>query len=216
MKEGSPSSLFKCAIISTEEDAMHQYRGRLILHTGSMFSGKTSSLEREVKRFRIAGYSTLVLKPTLDTRFIHSAITSHDNTSIDAIIVEDIDGLMEASRASEAEVIAIDEVQFLGGDVEEILEAFDTLLDAGKTVVCAGLDMDYEARPFELVKEIMAVADYVEKHHAVCAHCGSDAWVSHRLTEEAGRVVIGATEKYEPLCRACFKRIKNRDERRLG
>ena len=144
---------------------MHQYRGRLILHTGSMFSGKTSSLEREVKRFRIAGYNTLVLKPTLDTRFIHSAITSHDNTSLEAVVVEDIDGVLEAAAEHKADVVAIDEVQFLGGETDRILAAFDTLLDEGKTVVCAGLDMDYEAHPFEIVKEIMAVADYVEKHH---------------------------------------------------
>ncbi|MDD7362815.1 MAG: thymidine kinase [Peptoniphilus sp.] len=192
---------------------MHQYRGRLILHTGSMFSGKTSSLEREVKRFRIAGYNTIVFKPTLDTRFVHSAITSHDNTSLEAVVVEDIEGVVSAANRANADVIAIDEVQFLGGEVEEVLRRFDDLLDAGKTVVCAGLDMDYEARPFELVKELMAVSDYVEKHHAVCAHCGSDAWVSHRMTSESDRVVIGATEKYEPLCRACFKRIKNRGER---
>nr|WP_296155259.1 thymidine kinase [uncultured Peptoniphilus sp.] len=193
---------------------MHQYRGRLILHTGSMFSGKTSSLEREVKRFRIAGYNTLVLKPTLDTRFIHSAITSHDNTSLEAVVVEDIDDVVEAAARAKADVVAIDEVQFLTGDGVSILSAFDTLLDEGKTIVCAGLDMDYEAHPFEIVKEIMAVADYVEKHHAVCAHCGSDAWVSHRTTKESDRVVIGATEKYEPLCRACYKRLKNRGEGR--
>lgn len=193
---------------------MHQYRGRLILHTGSMFSGKTSSLEREVKRFRIAGYNTLVLKPTLDTRFIHSAITSHDNTSLEAVVVEDIDDVVEAAARAKADVVAIDEVQFLGDDAGSILSAFDTLLDEGKTIVCAGLDMDYEAHPFEVVKEIMAVADYVEKHHAVCAHCGSDAWVSHRTTKESDRVVIGATEKYEPLCRACYKRLKNRGEGR--
>ena len=193
---------------------MHQYRGRLILHTGSMFSGKTSSLEREVKRFRIAGYNTLVLKPTLDTRFIHSAITSHDNTSLEAVVVEDIDDVVEATTREKADVLAIDEVQFLGDDAGSILSAFDTLLDEGKTIVCAGLDMDYEAHPFEIVKEIMAVADYVEKHHAVCAHCGSDAWVSHRTTKESDRVVIGATEKYEPLCRACYKRLKNRGEGR--
>lgn len=191
---------------------MHQYRGRLILHTGSMFSGKTSSLEREVKRFRIAGYNTLVLKPTLDTRFIHSAITSHDSTSLEAVVVEDIDDVVEAANREKADVLAIDEVQFLTGDAAKILSAFDTLLDEGKTIVCAGLDMDYEAHPFEIVKEIMSVADYVEKHHAVCAHCGSDAWVSHRTTKESDRVVIGATEKYEPLCRACYKRIKNRGE----
>ena len=156
----------------------------------------------------------MVLKPTLDTRFIHSAITSHDNTSLEAVVVEDIDDVVEAAARAKADVVAIDEVQFLGDDAGSILSAFDTLLDEGKTIVCAGLDMDYEAHPFEIVKEIMAVADYVEKHHAVCAHCGSDAWVSHRTTKESDRVVIGATEKYEPLCRACYKRLKNRGEGR--
>ncbi|VEJ35100.1 Thymidine kinase [Aedoeadaptatus ivorii] len=192
---------------------MHQYRGRLILHTGSMFSGKTSSLEKEIKRFRIAGYETVVLKPTMDTRFIRSAITSHDDTSTEALVVEDIDGVVEAVYDRQADVVAIDEIQFLGGDTAEILAAFDRLLDEGKTIVCAGLDMDYEGRPFEIVKELMAVCDYVEKHHAVCAHCGADAWISHRTSKESGRVVIGATEKYEPLCRPCYKRLKNRGER---
>ncbi|MCD1146628.1 thymidine kinase [Peptoniphilus sp. KCTC 25270] len=183
---------------------MHQYKGKLLLHTGSMFSGKTSSLEREIKRFRIAGYHTLVFKPSIDNRNNRDAIKSHDNEEIDAYSVDTVAALDEIAEREKADVIAVDEVQFLGGSVEEVLAVFNKYLDCGKTVVCAGLDMDFETNPFDLVKEIMARADYVEKHHAVCASCGADAWISHRTTKEEERVVIGATEKYEPLCRVCY------------
>ena len=69
---------------------MHQYKGKLIIHTGSMFSGKTSSLEKDVKRFRIAGYRTLAFKPSVDTRYASSEIVTHDDTTLEAVLVEGI------------------------------------------------------------------------------------------------------------------------------
>ncbi|MDO5301929.1 MAG: thymidine kinase [Tissierellia bacterium] len=187
---------------------MHQYKGRLLVHTGSMFSGKTSSLEREIKRFRIAGYATEVFKPNTDTRFRKNAITSHDDTHTAAVVVDHIGEILQRVEEYQPSVIAIDEVQFLGGEVAEIIEALESLLKEGKTVVVAGLDMDFEGRPFDLVKELMVRADYVDKHHAVCARCGSDGWISHRITKEAARVVIGASETYEPLCRNCYIEVQ--------
>lgn len=187
---------------------MHQYKGRLLLHTGSMFSGKTSSLEREVKRFRIAGYKTQVFKPAVDVRSGSNLIKSHDNHQLEAVSVEDIFEIEEFIKKKPCEVIAIDEVQFLGGSIEDILGVINKLLDKGLTIICAGLDMDFETNPFEIVKEIMVRADYVEKHHAVCAKCGVDAWISHRTSQEEQRVVIGATEKYEPLCRVCYNAMR--------
>lgn len=187
---------------------MHQYKGRLILHTGSMFSGKTSSLEHEIKRFRIAGYETLVFKPVVDNRDGMDIIKSHDDHRIEAKSVEDIYAIERIVRKHTCDVIAIDEVQFLGGEIDEVLRILNQFLNEGKTVACAGLDMDFETQPFDLVKEIMARADYVEKHHAVCAKCGVDAWISHRTSSEEQRVVIGATEKYEPLCRVCYNKMQ--------
>lgn len=187
---------------------MHQYKGKLIIHTGSMFSGKTSSLEKDVKRFKIAGYKTLAFKPTVDTRYATSDIISHDKTSLEAILVEDIEKVIELCKEHNPDVVAIDEVQFLGGGVERIVESVKEMTEREVTVILAGLDLDFSGQPFEALKELMPLADYLNKHHAVCVKCGTDAWVSHRKTKSTERVVIGATNEYEPLCRKCYLKEK--------
>lgn len=192
---------------------MHQYKGKLIIHTGSMFSGKTSSLEKDVKRFRIAGYNTLAFKPSVDTRYSTSEIISHDQTSLEALLVEDISKIMEHCERSNPKVVAIDEVQFLGGEIDEIINGINQLLEKDITVIVAGLDIDFSGKAFEILKELMPIADYLTKHHAVCVKCGTDAWVSHRKTKAQERVVIGATKEYEPLCRSCYVKEKKEESK---
>lgn len=187
---------------------MHQYKGKLIIHTGSMFSGKTSSLEKDVKRFDIAGYKTIAFKPTIDTRYARAEIRTHDNRSLNAVLIKDILEIDEYCRKENPDVIAIDEVQFLGGKIEEIITSINNYLAKDVTVVLAGLDMDFTGQAFEIVKELMPIADYLYKHHAVCTKCGTDGWVSHRKTGEQERIVIGAINEYEPLCRRCFLQEK--------
>lgn len=186
------------------ENTLHQYKGKLIIHTGSMFSGKTSSLEKDVKRFNIAKYKTIAFKPAIDSRFNRNEIVTHDLTSLNAILVENIDQLIEYCNELKPDVIAIDEIQFLGGKVEDIISGINGLLEKNFTVIVAGLDMDFTGTPFEIVKELMPIADYLYKHHAVCVKCGSDAWVSHRKSKDQERIKIGASDEYEPLCRKCF------------
>ena len=191
---------------------MHQYKGKLIIHTGSMFSGKTSSLEKEVKRFMIAGYRTVAFKPSVDNRVPTSEIVTHDKTSLDGILVDDINQIIQHCNGINPEVVAIDEVQFLGGEMDDIIQGINSLLSKNITVIVAGLDIDFSGRPFEILKELMPIADYLNKHHAVCVKCGTDAWVSHRKTKDRERVVIGATKEYEPLCRACFLKEKKKED----
>lgn len=193
---------------------MHQYKGKLIIHTGSMFSGKTSNLENDIKRFKIAGYNTVAFKPVMDTRYTTSEIVTHDKAILEAILVKEIDEIIDYCKEYKPDVIGIDEVQFLGRDVEKILEAINGFLANGITVILAGLDMDFSGHPFEIVKELMPLADYLYKHHAVCVKCGTDAWVSHRKTKETARVVIGASKEYEPLCRKCFLEEMKKEEER--
>lgn len=191
---------------------MHQYKGKLIIHTGSMFSGKTSSLEKDVKRFRIAGYRTLAFKPSVDTRYSNAEIVSHDDTTLEAVLVDNISEILMQCSSNKPEVVAIDEIQFLGGSLEEILIGINSLLGQDITVIAAGLDIDFSGQPFEIVKELMPIADYLTKHHAVCVKCGTDAWVSHRKTKERERVVIGASKEYEPLCRTCYLEEKKLED----
>lgn len=183
---------------------MHQYKGKLIVHTGSMFSGKTSSLEKDMKRFNIAGYKTIAFKPVVDNRYRRNEIITHDLTSMDCILVKDIIELMEYCNELNPDVIAIDEIQFFTDSGEKIISSINELLKQGITVVVAGLDMDFTGTPFEIVKELMPIADYLYKHHAVCVKCGNDGWVSHRKSKDQERIKLGASDEYEPLCRKCF------------
>lgn len=198
--------------LSEGEEKVHQYKGKLVIHTGSMFSGKTSSLENDIKRFCIAGYKTIAFKPVVDTRYGGSEIKTHDNTVTKAVLTQDINHIRDYSKQENADVIAIDEVQFLGGGVDEIIEGINHFLENGITVIVAGLDMDFEGRPFEIMKELMPISDYLYKHHAVCVSCGTDAWVSHRKVSAKERLVLGASKEYEPLCRSCYIREKKKEE----
>lgn len=177
-----------------------------------MFSGKTSSLEKDVKRFKIAGYKTVAFKPSVDTRYTTSEIVTHDKTTLEAILVNGIDEIIEYCGEFKPDVIGIDEVQFLGGNIKNIVDGIKEFLANDVTVIIAGLDIDFSGHPFEIVKELMPIADYLYKHHAVCVKCGTDAWVSHRKTKETERVVIGASKEYEPLCRKCFLEEKKKEE----
>ncbi len=177
-----------------------------------MFSGKTSSLEKDVKRFKIAGYTTLAFKPVLDTRHNTSEIITHDKTSLEATLIKDIGEIIKLCNENNPDVVAIDEVQFLDGGIENIVSGIRALLEKEITIVLAGLDIDFSGQPFEVVKELMPLADYLTKHHAVCVKCGTDAWVSHRKTKNRERVVIGASKEYEPLCRKCFLEEKQIEE----
>lgn len=184
---------------------MHQYRGRMILHTGSMFSGKTSSLEKDLKRFSIANYKVVAFKPLVDKRYAKNEIVTHDKVSLEALEIESITEILDYAKKNSPQVIGIDEVQFLCDSPEVVLENLEKILEMGITIVLAGLDMDYMGQPFEIVKEIMPKVDYLNKHHAVCKRCGTDAWVSHRKIKSDKRVELGAVEEYEPLCRRCYR-----------
>lgn len=183
---------------------MHQYKKRIILHTGSMFSGKTSSLYRDLKRFAIANYKVMAFKPKLDNRFSKEDIVTHDKVKLSAYLVENTSEILEYVKKYSPEVIGIDEVQFLNESPESVINNLEKMLDLDIIIVLAGLDMDYEKKPFEIVKELMPRVDYLNKHHAVCRGCGKDALYSHRKIKGDNRVLIGASEEYEPLCRECY------------
>lgn len=177
----------------------------MILHTGSMFSGKTSSLEKDLKRFSIANYKVVAFKPLVDKRYAKNEIVTHDKVSLEALEIESITEILDYAKKNSPQVIGIDEVQFLCDSPEIVLENLEKILEMGITIVLAGLDMDYMGQPFEIVKEIMPKVDYLNKHHAVCKRCGTDAWVSHRKIKSDKRVELGAVEEYEPLCRRCYR-----------
>lgn len=193
---------------------MKQYEGKLIVHTGSMFSGKTSALLEDLRRFEIAGYKVILFKPAIDNRYAENKVKTHIKNYYqdekEAISIEFIEDVKEYNVFNDYDVIGFDEIQFFKSNNSinnetGIVSWINILVNKyKKTVIVAGLDLDYKATPFENVKELLPLADYVQKHHAVCVECGNDAWVSHKLAESNERIEVGGTEKYVPLCRKCY------------
>ena len=104
----------------------------------------------------------------------------------------------------DVDVIGIDEAQFFD---EGLAEVCNTLANQGFRVIIAGLDMDFRGVPFGPMPALMAIADDVTKVHAICVRCGSPAYISHRLVAGESQVLLGETDKYEPICRQCYNEL---------
>lgn len=180
-----------------------QRAGWIEVVCGCMFSGKTEELIRRLKRAKIASMNVEVFKPGVDTRYDDKAIVSHDTASLKAVPVEHSSKILSAKP--ETEVVGIDEAQFFDEGLSDVCQE---LAGRGKRVIVAGLDMDYRGIPFGPVPNIMAVAEYVTKVHAICVHCGNLATHSYRLAEGDSVVLLGEKEQYEPRCRSCYAKAE--------
>lgn len=169
---------------------------------GSMFSGKTEELIRRMKRARIARQKVEIFKPALDNRYSAVDVVSHDETAIPSTPVHTAAQIL--LLAGHADVVGVDEGQFFDMALVDICQQ---LARSGKRVIVAGLDQDYMGHPFEPLPQLMAVAEYVTKLHAVCMVCGAPANHSQRLVADGHRVLLGAKDAYEPRCRRCFKPV---------
>ncbi|MDX1638354.1 MAG: thymidine kinase [Balneolaceae bacterium] len=167
---------------------------------GGMFSGKTAELIRRAKRAHIAGQNVIVVKPAVDNRYSDREIVSHDESALPGLVVDTADQIVLLT--GESDVICIDETQFFDN---RIIQVSNTLANDGKRVIVAGLDMDYEGRPFEPMPQLLAIAEYVTKLHAICSESGVMAHYSQRIVESEDRLLVGETDVYEPRARHCFR-----------
>ncbi|MDX1903709.1 MAG: thymidine kinase [Thermonemataceae bacterium] len=185
------------------EPHLPQKTGWIEVICGSMFSGKTEELIRRLNRAKIAKQKVEIFKPAIDTRYHEADVVSHN---ANAIRSTPINASAEIYLyASNCEVVGIDEAQFFDN---EIVEVCNKLANMGKRVIIAGLDMDYLGKPFGAMPELIAIAEYVTKVHAICMQCGGVAQYSHRLVDKNDTILLGETEKYEALCRNCFANVK--------
>ncbi|MFH1682054.1 MAG: thymidine kinase [Candidatus Eisenbacteria bacterium] len=184
-------------------DTIPSRPGWIEVIAGCMFSGKSEELIRRLRRAQIAKLKIQAFKPAIDTRWEgHRAgeIVSHDARRIQSVTVssaEEIERLIEQDTA----VVGVDEGQFF--DIT-LVHLSQTLAADGKRVIVAGLDLDYQGKPFEPMPHLMAIADFVTKVHAICTVCGEPATRSQRLVQSEERVLIGDEKVYEARCRHCF------------
>jgi thymidine kinase len=182
-----------------------QQLGWIEVICGSMFSGKTEELIRRLKRAEFAKQKTLIFKPINDVRYSENKVVSHDSNEILSIPIKSSKQIVQLSK--DVDVVALDEAQFFD---DGIVNVCNELANSGKRVIIAGLDMDYKGNPFGPMPNLMAIAEFVTKVHAICTKTGNLANYSHRISKSKDLVLLGEREEYEPLSRLAFKESFNK------
>lgn len=178
--------------------------------TGCMFAGKTEEFMRRINRLQYAKRKVLVFKPKVDIRYDDKKVVSHKGVSITAIVINDPLEILKHINDNVA-AVAIDEIQFFNSTIIEVIRK---LADDNKQVIVAGLDQDFRGEPFPIMKELLALAEFVTKLDAVCVECGQAATRTQRIIngKEAKYddeiILIGAQEQYEARCRLHHRVIK--------
>ena len=167
---------------------------------GSMFSGKSEELIRRLRRAKIARQKVQVFKPVIDSRYSNNHIVSHSEMRHESSNVTSVADLL-AKLEPDTEVVGIDEGQFFDN---ELVTVANDLARRGIRVIIAGLDQDYTGKPWEPMPQLLAIAEYITKTHAICMKCGQPANYSQRTFESEERVAVGAGGMYEARCRRCF------------
>lgn len=189
--------------------ALHRPPGGWIeVVTGVMFSGKSEELLRRVRRSLIARRKVQVFKSHLDDRYRGTlAISSHDGGKFQAIPVSASVEIAERVE-DDTQVVAIDEAQFLD---DGVIRVANSLADRGLRVILSGTDMDFRGHPFGPIPGLLAIAEQVDKLHAICVVCGELATRNQRLIDgrpapaEGPTIQVGGAESYEARCRRCHQ-----------
>ena len=180
---------------------------------GVMFAGKSEELIRRVRRAIIAKKQVQVFKSHLDDRYGLYRVTTHDGLSVEAQPADSSAEIMRELRPA-TEVLAVDEAQFLDPG---ILEVVTHLANRGLRIIVAGTDTDFRGEPFGPMPQLLAVAEVVDKLHAICVCCGNPASRNQRLIDNrparygSPTIMVGGSESYEARCRHCHD-VPIRDE----
>ncbi len=178
-------------------------KGWIEVICGPMFAGKSEELIRRIKTLSYAHQKIIAFKPSIDNRYDKTAIASHNGGKYQAFAIKTANDVLKLTP-EDAQVVAIDEVQFFG---KEIVDICESLADKGVRVIVAGLDMDFRGEPFGPMPGLLARAEIVTKLTAACTVCGCAATRTQRLVDgkpadyDQPIILVGAKESYEARCR---------------
>ncbi len=178
-------------------------KGWIEIITGPMFAGKSEELIRRLRTLSYAHKKIVSFKPAIDDRYDKTKIASHDGEMFDAYAIKSAKDIYQFVD-DKTEVVAIDEVQFFGTEVADIIE---DLADKGMRVICAGLDLDFRGEPFGPMPTLLSRAEFVTKLSAACTVCGCAATRTQRLIDgnpanyDDPVILVGAKESYQARCR---------------
>ena len=179
--------------------------GTIAMIVGGMFAGKTEELLRRLKRLFYAKKAFLLFKPSIDHRYYKDKVTSHNQNTLEAIVINKPEEIYKYLKP-DTYAVGIDEIQFFDRSIIKVVE---DLANKNILVIGAGLDLDFKAEPFGVMPELLARAESVSKLTAICQVCGNPAGRTQRLIngkpakKTDPTILIGALDSYEARCRHC-------------
>ncbi|MES2618407.1 MAG: hypothetical protein V4613_11035 [Bacteroidota bacterium] len=175
-------------------------QGQLIVFYGCMFAGKTTALINYISTSGVKPHELLVFKPEVDNRAAKNIITTHDGKKHECLLL-DRETDLNALVTPFIKLIALDEAQFFDKVIFSELKRF---IAKGVTIVAAGLDKDYLARPFGLMPMLLDYATEKRELNATCSACGNKATHTYRKEGNKVLVLIGSDNYYEARCEDCY------------
>jgi len=180
--------------------------GSIIVITGCVYSGKTNELIRRVTQLKLVNRKVQAFRVD-PGKFKNNSnqIQSHDGLIIPAIDIESEIDLINNLKKN-TEVIAIDESQFLS---ETIINLVSDFANQNFTIICSGLDQDFQGNPFGSMPSLLAIADSIVKLSAICIFCGKKATKSQRkigdnyIFDNSPKILRGKNVNHLPICRRC-------------
>ena len=179
-----------------------------------MFSGKTTELQRRLRRASIASQLVVLIKYSGDDRFSEEDVVTHDGVVARSTVTANElfdERVVEAVRC--ANVIGIDEGQFFANLVAFAYKC----ASRGCTVIVAGLDTTFRGTPFLSITRLLPLSSRVDKLTSVCQRCGSDEGAfSERVVSvppdrcatdgsaHPNMAFLGGAKEYQARCFNCF------------
>ena len=181
--------------------------------TGPMFAGKSEELIKRVKILGYANIPVLIVKPAIDNRWSKEKIFSRAGNSIKTASIKHLSEITKRFDKVNYKALAIDEVQFFDAEIIDLIINF---ANKGIRVIISGLDQDFEGKPFGIMPKLLAIADLVDKQHAVCNVCGRAATMTFRKNINRHDQILVGDKEYEPRCREChYKGMLARNNQKL-
>lgn len=179
--------------------------GQLHIISGSMFSGKTTTLLNLINNHT----NYIVINHSLDNRYsLDNVIFSHDGKTNHCFKVSSLSSIFEKDLFKASPVIFIDEAQFFSNlkqDVLKIVESFN------KTVYISGLLIDFQRNKFGELLDLIPFADTYLLKKSNCSMCSNQSQMStysYKFNKTNDVICVGTNIDYTSLCR--YHYLKNK------
>ena len=166
--------------------------GYLMLILGPMFSGKSTKLIQYINKYKTLNKQMLIIKPSLDNRYITSAnICTHDMQTQSCICIDKdkLNTILNDDQYINSQIIIIEEGQFF----ENLHMAINQMLIDKKTIYISALNGDSNQELFGEIYKLIPICDNIVKLTSLCSICrnGTKAIFSMRITDETTQTLIG-------------------------